>query len=98
MNLFFYQTRNARWNIEGIDFHSMRLFFEPQYEQPDEIIDSFAERIRTIGHYPPATLKSFLQLTHLTEYAENKNNSMRDDLTVSESVLTEADLKKFGVR
>lgn len=69
------KTRNAHWNIEGIDFHSMHLFFEAQYEQLDEIMDSVAERIRTIGHYAPATLKSFLQLTHLSEYAENKNNS-----------------------
>jgi starvation-inducible DNA-binding protein len=69
------KTRNAHWNIEGIDFHSMHLFFEAQYEQLDEIMDGVAERIRTIGHYAPATLKSFLQLTHLSEYAENKNNS-----------------------
>lgn len=69
------KTRNAHWNIEGIDFHSMHLFFESQYKQLDEIMDSVAERIRTIGHYAPATLKSFLQLTHLSEYAENKNNS-----------------------
>jgi starvation-inducible DNA-binding protein len=69
------KTRNAHWNIEGIDFHSMHLFFETQYEQLDEIMDGVAERIRTIDHYAPATLKSFLQLTHLSEYAENKNNS-----------------------
>jgi starvation-inducible DNA-binding protein len=61
------KTRNAHWNIEGPDFHSMHLFFESQYEQLDEILDSVAERIRKIGHYAPATLTQFLQLTHLTE-------------------------------
>jgi starvation-inducible DNA-binding protein len=69
------KTRNAHWNVEGPDFHSMHLFFESQYNQLDEIMDSVAERIRTIGHYAPATLKSFLSLTHLTEYTENKNDS-----------------------
>ena len=70
------KTRNAHWNVEGKDFHSMHLFFESQYEQLDDIMDSVAERIRTIGHYAPATLKSFLSLTHLSEYTENKNDSI----------------------
>ena len=70
------KTRNAHWNIEGPDFHSMHLFFESQYEQLDEILDSVAERIRKIGHYAPATLTQFLQLTHLTEKGDNKNDSL----------------------
>lgn len=70
------KTRNAHWNIEGPDFHAMHLFFESQYNQLDEIMDSVAERIRAIGHYAPATLKSFLQLTHLSELGERNNTSM----------------------
>ncbi|MDB4901735.1 MAG: dps [Mucilaginibacter sp.] len=70
------KTRNAHWNVEGPDFHSMHLFFESQYEQLDEIMDGVAERIRQIGHYAPATLNAFLDLTHLTEKLENKNDSM----------------------
>ena len=69
------KTRNAHWNVEGPDFHSMHLFFESQYEQLDEAMDSVDERIRTIGHYAPATLKSFLDLTHLTEKTRDKNDS-----------------------
>lgn len=69
------KTRNAHWNIEGPDFHNMHLFFESQYEQLDEIIDSVAERVRALGHYAPGTLKSFLSLTHLTEYSERENTS-----------------------
>ncbi len=74
--LLYTKTRNAHWNVEGSDFHSMHLFFESQYEQLDDIMDSVAERIRTIGHYAPANLKSFLELTHLTEKIGNKNNSL----------------------
>ena len=69
------KTRNAHWNVEGPDFHSMHTFFESQYEQLDEIMDNVAERIRSIGHYAPATLKEFLSLTHLTERKATKNNS-----------------------
>jgi len=70
------KTRNAHWNVEGTDFHAMHLFFESQYEQLDDFMDSVAERIRTIGHYAPATLKSFLDLTHLTEKNRDKNDSL----------------------
>jgi starvation-inducible DNA-binding protein len=70
------KTRNAHWNVEGTDFHSMHLFFESQYEQLDDFMDSVAERIRTIGHYAPATLQGFLGLTHLTEKTRDKNDSL----------------------
>lgn len=70
------KTRNAHWNVEGADFHAMHKFFEEQYDALDELMDSVAERIRQIGHYAPATLKSFLALTHLSEYSESKNTSL----------------------
>ena len=70
------KTRNAHWNIEGSDFHSIHVFFEQQYNQLDEYMDSVAERIRQLGHYAPATLQSFLALTHLTEKLGEKNDSL----------------------
>jgi starvation-inducible DNA-binding protein len=70
------KTRNAHWNVEGSDFHSMHVFFEQQYNQLDEYMDSVAERIRQLGHYAPATLQSFLSLTHLTEKLGEKNDSL----------------------
>jgi len=69
------KTRNAHWNVEGPDFHSMHLFFESQYNALDETVDKVAERIRALGHYAPATLKEFLELTSLTEKRSNKNSS-----------------------
>lgn len=69
------KTRNAHWNVEGPDFHSMHIFFEQQYNALDETMDSVAERIRQLGHFAPATLKSFLSLTHLTEVSREKNDS-----------------------
>jgi starvation-inducible DNA-binding protein len=69
------KTRNAHWNVEGADFFDKHKFFEGQYEQLDEFIDDVAERIRTLGHYAPATLKLMLELTHLTENTRSKNDS-----------------------
>ncbi|MEN0052875.1 MAG: DNA starvation/stationary phase protection protein [Mucilaginibacter sp.] len=69
------KTRNAHWNIEGPNFHTVHVFFESQYNELDEIMDGVAERIRSLGHYAPATLQSFLNLTHLTEQLREKNDS-----------------------
>lgn len=69
------KTRNAHWNVEGTDFYDKHKFFEAQSEQLDEIVDSVAERIRSLGHYAPATLKSMLSLTHLTEESRSTNDS-----------------------
>lgn len=69
------KTRNAHWNVEGPDFHAMHIFFEEQYKALEGIIDDVAERIRSIGHYAPATLKQYLELTHLAEMAGEGNTS-----------------------
>lgn len=72
--LLYTKTRNAHWNVEGPDFHEKHKFFEAQYEQLDIVMDDVAERIRSLGHYAPATVKAFLALTHLTEQSREKND------------------------
>jgi len=84
------KTRNAHWNVEGADFYNKHLFFEQQYTQLEEIVDSVAERIRILGHYAPATLKEFLQLTHLSEVSREKNDStgfIKELLSDHESII-----------
>jgi starvation-inducible DNA-binding protein len=89
--LLYLKTRNAHWNVEGPDFHAMHLFFESQYNQLDDIMDEVAERIRMLGHYAPATLKAYLELTHLSEQSREKNDSkgfIKELLGDHESVIT----------
>lgn len=69
------KTKKAHWNVEGPNFHSMHLFFEQQYQELDQIVDSVAERIRTLGHYAPGSLKEYLALTQLTEQSRDRNDS-----------------------
>jgi starvation-inducible DNA-binding protein len=74
--LLYVKTRNAHWNIEGPNFHHAHKFLETQFEQLDEIIDKVAERIRTIGHYAPGTLKEYLSLSHLSEMNRFPSSSL----------------------
>lgn len=69
------KTKNAHWNIEGPDFYDKHKFFEAQFGELDGIVDSVAERIRTLGHYVDAMLKAFLSVTQFTEQKFEKNDS-----------------------
>ncbi len=69
------KTLNAHWNIEGPDFHAVHIYLEKLYNQQQEIVDTVAEKIRTVGHYVPAQLSKYLELTHLTETTPKKNDS-----------------------
>ena len=89
--LLYAKTRNAHWNVEGPNFHEKHKFFEEQYEQLDEIMDDVAERIRSLGHYAPATLKAYLELAHLTEESREKNDGagfVKELLTDHESIIS----------
>jgi starvation-inducible DNA-binding protein len=69
------KTRSAHWNVEGPDFYSKHIFFEKLYEELDDTMDEVAERIRTLGHYAPAKLNEYLELTHLAEQSRQDNSS-----------------------
>ncbi|WP_132221172.1 Dps family protein [Albibacterium bauzanense] len=72
--ILYIKTRNAHWNVEDPNFHALHLFLEEQYGILAQIIDDIAERIRSLGHYAEATLKGYLELTHLTEKKSKKND------------------------
>ena len=99
--VLFTKTKKAHWNVEGPDFHSKHLFFESQFQQLDNIIDTVAERIRTLGHYAPGSLKEYLELTHLSEQSRKSNDSngfIKELLADHESILIHLreNINRFG--
>jgi len=84
------KTRNAHWNVEGPDFFDKHNFFEDQYNQLADVVDEVAERIRTLGHYSPGSLKEFLELTELSEASKEGRGSedlIRELLADHESII-----------
>ena len=61
------KTRNAHWNVTGPHFGHLHAFFESQYGKLEEFIDDVAERIRSLGGTPAATLAEYVKLARLTE-------------------------------
>lgn len=74
--VLYMKTRNAHWNVEGPDFHTMHIYFEQQYNELAVIVDEVAERLRKLDHYAAASLTEYLKLTHLSEKPLEKNDSM----------------------
>jgi len=84
------KTLSAHWNIEGPDFHAVHLYLETLYNEQQVLVDTVAEKIRTIGHYVPAQLSKYLELTHLSEKAPKNNDSqslLADLLEDHESII-----------
>jgi len=68
MNLYFIQRpRNAIGMLKAPTFIPCMFFLNHSMKRWMRQWTAFAERIRQLGHYAPATLQSFLSLTHLTE-------------------------------
>lgn len=88
--LLFTKTKNAHWNVEGLDFYDKHQLFDNQANQLASTIDSVAERIRTLGFIVPASLKAFLALTSLQETDLATNNStefIKDLLSAHETII-----------
>lgn len=88
--ILFTKTKNAHWNVEGLDFYDKHLLFDNQANQLTATIDSVAERIRTLGLVAPASLKAFLELTSLQETALDSNSSVvfiNDLLSAHETII-----------
>ncbi len=88
--VLYVKTRNAHWNVESPDFHTVHVYFEQLYHELEINIDEIAERIRKIGHFAPATLKDYLGISHLTEERKGKNDSIsfiKDLLSDHESII-----------
>ena len=61
---FYLKAHNFHWNVEGADFLEHHQLFGLIYEEVYASIDDFAEKIRGIGSYVPA---SYTRFSHLSE-------------------------------
>ena len=64
---FFLKAQNFHWNVEGSDFLEYHELFGKIYEEVYDSIDGFAERIRALGAYAPASFARFSMLTQVDD-------------------------------
>ena len=64
---FYLKAQNFHWNVEGSDFLEYHDLFGKIYEEVYGSVDDFAEKIRSIGTYVPASLSRFNMLTQVED-------------------------------
>ena len=67
---FAIKTQNYHWNVEGTDFYQKHKMFQKIYEEVYGAVDDFAENIRKIKAYTPASLYRFSALSAVNDEVE----------------------------
>ena len=67
---FAIKAQNFHWNVEGIDFYQKHKMFQKIYEETYGAVDAFAENIRKIKAYTPASLYRFSALSAVDDEVE----------------------------
>jgi starvation-inducible DNA-binding protein len=64
---FALKSQNFHWNCEGPLFYQLHLLFERIYTEVYGSIDTFAEQLRALDVYTPASLQKFSMLTKVED-------------------------------
>jgi starvation-inducible DNA-binding protein len=64
---FYLKAHNFHWNVTGPDFLEYHQLFGGIYEEVYGSIDEFAEKIRSLGSFVPASLSRFSMLTQVAD-------------------------------
>ena len=67
---FALKAQNFHWNVEGKDFYEYHQLFDVIYTEVYGSIDNFAENIRKIETYTPASLSRFNMLSKVEDETE----------------------------
>ena len=67
---FAIKAQNFHWNVEGSDFYQLHNLFEDIYNEVYGAVDAFAENIRKIKAYTPASLYRFSALSAVNDEVE----------------------------
>lgn len=64
---FMVKAQFFHWNIEGINFPQYHTLLDTIYSEVQEHLDPFAENIRKIGAYTPASFTRFSMLSQVED-------------------------------
>ena len=67
LNVLYVKTHNYHYNVVGLDFKSVHVQLEEEYDQIHMWIYQVAEDMKKEGEYPPASLKEYLAITSIEE-------------------------------
>ena len=75
---FALKAQNFHWNTEGPLFYKLLLLFERIYDEVYGVVDKFAEELRSLQIYAPASYSKFSMLSQIQD--ENSVPEFQDML------------------
>lgn len=83
---FYLKAHNFHWNVTGPFFPQMHDLFGKIYNEVYDSIDDFAEKIRTLDTFVPASNSKFSMLSYVHD-----ENSVPDDADMVKELLEDSD-------
>ena len=85
---FYLKAHGFHWNVEGRTFCQDHTFFGTIYEEVYGSLDQFAEEIRTMDAYAPASFARFSELTTIEDEIKILNaQGMYEKLLADNSIV-----------
>jgi starvation-inducible DNA-binding protein len=85
---FYLKAHGFHWNVEGRTFCQDHTFFGTIYEEVYSSLDRFAEEIRTMDAYAPASFARFSELTTIEDEIKILNaQGMYEKLLADNSIV-----------
>jgi starvation-inducible DNA-binding protein len=95
---FYLKAANFHWNVEGPDFYEFHLLFERIYLEVYGAIDDFAEELRALRSYTPASLGILNSLSMIIGQDQVPQPvAMAQELLTDSDALAEAFRQGFDV-
>ena len=82
LNILNTKLHNLHWNIVGEQFNAIHTFTEGLYDAYFKLFDEVAEILKIKGIYPPATIKTYLELTNIKELDSNSDYTTKEVLNI----------------
>lgn len=67
---FYLKAHEFHWNVTGVHFQQFHALFETIYTEVYDIIDEFAEKLRSLGSYAPGSLSKLSVLSRVEDQTE----------------------------
>lgn len=83
---FYLKAANFHWNVEGPDFTEFHQLFERVYTEVYDSIDTFAEELRALQSYTPASLGLLSRLSAIQD-----QDSVPTSMGMTQELLTDSD-------
>ena len=91
---FYLKAHGFHWNVEGPNFPQYHELFSTIYEEVYSSLDQFAEEIRVLDAYAPASFRRYLELSDIEDQIEILSSTEMLQMLLSDTDKVQASLER----